>query len=65
MLMHRDRRSTQQSVKSGPPALRVARRKSLDIVAALARGTTPRFTLLLASDLLRAIMMCRCGRIWV
>jgi hypothetical protein len=54
MLTHRDRRKTLQSIKSGPP-VRVGRKKSLDVVAGLARGTTPRFTPLLASDLFRPI----------
>ena len=55
MLTHRDRRATQQSVKSGPP-LRGRSEKPAGGVAQLARGTTPRFVTLLASGLLRTIM---------
>jgi hypothetical protein len=54
MLTHRDRRAPRQSVKSGPP-VRVGRKRSLDVVSGLARGTTPRITLLLDSDLFRPI----------
>ncbi len=55
MLQHRDRRSTQQSVKSSPP-LRGRPEKAACGVAALARGTTPRFAPLLACGLLWSIM---------
>jgi hypothetical protein len=56
MLLHRDRRVTPQSGKSGPP-LRGRPEPSAGGVAALARGTTPRFALLLSSGRLRTILV--------
>jgi hypothetical protein len=64
MLSHRDPISPlarDAAVDQKGPALRVAQRKSLDIVAGFARGTTPRFSPLLASDLLWAITVYECG----
>jgi hypothetical protein len=57
MPLHRKRRATQQSVKSDPPALRVAQSSPLDIVACLRVAPLRVCAALLASGELWAILM--------
>ena len=65
MPLHRERRATQKSVKSGPPLRGRPEKPAGGRRKSCTGETTPRCASFLPGGLLRAITVCKLGRIRV